>query len=125
MLDGQSHTVIVVLPSAFEPPNLRYLYDVSRTADAPQLWKPFALWNEPSLAQAFGFVSVARLRDGVSEAQAAGELNALQKQIALSSGRLEGLQARIVRLHEQIAARSPTTLLLMFAVAFACSSSAV
>lgn len=118
-LDGQPHTIVGVLPPTFEAPNLKYLYSGPSTAAAPELWKPFGLWGEPALVQMFGFACIARIRSGMSQSQAASELNALQQGIGQRSGRLEGLQARIVPLQEQVVGRSRVNLLLLLAGAFA------
>jgi predicted permease len=77
-LNGISHTIVGVLPANFRFPKL--------LADTPQIFKPFALGDYDSGAQAslgeFNFTVIARLKRGVSPKQALAQINVIEAQIA-------------------------------------------
>jgi hypothetical protein len=78
-IDGTAHQVIGVLPATFHFPKLSALYPLTIVQDRPQIWKPFALYPEELSISGFSFVSIGRLKAGVSPRQAASELDAVQK----------------------------------------------
>jgi len=51
------------MPAGFALPKLRYLVDRPSVADQPQLWTSFALWNDPYLAQMYGFAWILSRAD--------------------------------------------------------------
>jgi len=82
VIERVPHTVVGVMPAGFALPRMRYLYARASVAEQAQMWTPFALWDEPYLAQMYAFVCIARLRAGVAPSQAAAELNVLEREIA-------------------------------------------
>jgi predicted permease len=119
-LDGEPHTIVGVLADGSWLPKLKYLFERPSVADRPQLWKPFALWNEPLLGGMFRFACIARVKPGVSAAQALADLNAIQANIAnqarLSPTAVRGqFRALLVPLQEQIVNRSRSGLELLLA----------
>ena len=79
-IDGVPHQVVGVLPANFRFPKLSDLYPLTIVQDRPQIWKPMALRpDERTLGSRFDFVSLGRLKAGVSASQAASELDALLK----------------------------------------------
>lgn len=77
-LDGSPHTIVGVLPAAFQFPKL--------LAAAPQIFKPFASGSYDSDARAglsdFNFTVIARLKPGVNPKQALAQLNVIEAEIA-------------------------------------------
>lgn len=116
-LNGEPHTIVGVLPRGFAVPKLKYLGDRPSVAGQPQLFTPFAMWDEPFLAQMYSFTCIARLRPGVRVSQAYSELNVLQRRIASSAPQRRDLQVKLIPLHEQIVNRSRSGLQLLFAAA--------
>ena len=101
-------------------PKLKYLSARPSVTERPQLWKPFAFWNRPILGGWFGFACIARVKPGVSAAQALADLNAIQTNIAnqarVSPTAVRGqFRALLVPLQEQIVSRSRTGLQLLLA----------
>ncbi len=78
-IDGVAHQVVGVLPASFHFPKLSDLYPQTIVQDRPQIWKPIALRPQDLTPADFNFVSIGRLKAGVSARQAASELDAVQK----------------------------------------------
>ncbi len=112
-LDGEPHTIVGVLPAEFAPPKLKDLYDRPTVAERQQLWKPFALWDEPILAGWYGFACIARVKPGVSPSQALADLNAAQASLAKDARQRSEFKATLVPLQDQIVSRSRSALQLM------------
>ena len=82
--------------------------------EQPELWKPFALWNEEAtLEHLYAFACIARIRPGVPASQALADLNAVQTDLARQAPQRGQLQARLIPLQEQIVSRSRSSLTLM------------
>ena len=118
LLDGTPYEVIGVMPGGFRVPRTSQLQAVTVTDDYAQLWKPFGLRDsEPDPVGDFDFGCIARLRPGVSPAQAGAELNVIQAGIYKSlpeKFKIEALVS-VVPLQQQIAGRPRETLVLLLA----------
>lgn len=107
LLDGQKYTVIGVLPSWFDYPDKRV-----------QLWVPVRLVVSESDMRNRGnhrFFVTARLKDGVSVAQASSELNGIQQRIhAQFPNEMVGRNAQALSLSENLVrdVKQPLYLLL-------------
>ncbi|HEX5709234.1 MAG TPA: ABC transporter permease [Pyrinomonadaceae bacterium] len=110
LLNGEKHTIVGVMPRGFQFGTL----DMS-------VWTPFTLTPEQLSNRSIHFLEVvARLKPGVTAAQADADLKAITGRIAAAyPDDAEGLSAEVVPLHEQVAGgvRRPLTMLLV-AVAF-------
>ena len=85
-IDGVAHQVVGVLPASFHFPKLSDLYPLTIVQDRPQIWKPIALGPEElTLSGRFDFVSIGRLKAGISARQAASELDAVQKDFSAAN----------------------------------------
>jgi len=116
MLDGHPYEVVGVLPAGFHFPKLNQLFAMTVAEERPQLWKPFAVRDEELEPLGdFNYVCIARLRRGVSPAQALSELNVVQARIAGQTGEKIELRAALVPLQDQITGRSRTGLELLLA----------
>jgi predicted permease len=113
-LDGASYEVIGVLPGNLRFPKLSQLFALSIAEERPEIWKPLALRDSEleSLGD-FDFACIARLKRGISGAQASAELNAVQARITNQMPEKVELKASLVPLREQITGRSRTGLELM------------
>jgi putative ABC transport system permease protein len=117
-LDGEPHTVVGVLAPGFELSNVSRLYPFAVTVDRPDLWTPLGLRPfERTPGQAFNFACIARLKPQISLTQAAGELNALQREIGRRLPGNINLSASVVPLHEQMTGASRGSLELLLATA--------
>jgi len=115
-LDGHPYEVVGVLPAGFHFPKLNQLFAMTVAEERPQLWKPFAVRDEELEPLGdFNYVCIARLRRGVSPAQALSELNVVQARIAGQTGEKIELRAALVPLQDQITGRSRTGLELLLA----------
>ena len=116
MLDGHPYEVVGVLPAGFHFPKLNQLFAMTIAGERPQLWKPFAVRDdELEPLGDFNYVCIARLRRGVSAAQALSELNVVQARIASQLEEKIELRAALVPLQDQITGRSRTGLELLLA----------
>jgi putative ABC transport system permease protein len=111
-LDGQSHTVVGVLPPGFELPGLG-ISDMG----APQLITPLVLdSSDPNHWGNHNSVVLARLRDGVTVARADQEIASLARRLKEEYPEWnQGVGARVRSLHEQVVQGVRTSLLLLFA----------
>ena len=115
-IDGATHTVVGVLPASFHFPKLSDLYPIMIVQDRPQIWKPMALRSdERTLGSHFDFVSLGRLKAGVSASQAASELVAVLKDASAQMPRSLGpdLRSQVLPLQDRIVGRTKTGLELL------------
>ncbi|MBZ5624530.1 MAG: ABC transporter permease [Acidobacteriia bacterium] len=114
--DGGTYEIVGVLPREFRFPKLSQLFAMTIDEEQPEIWKPFALRDSDlSPMGDFNYVSIARLRTGVTRSQALAELNGLQSSIASGFPEKTELRAAIVPLQDQIVGRSRGGLQLMLA----------
>jgi len=111
-LDSKVHTVIGILPEWFEYPDTQQ-----------QIWLPMRAEIDDNDMHSFGshhFSAVARLKDGVSIAQAHKELNALQRRIHDERpGELTGNGATVTAARDELV-RDVKTSLYVLAAAVGC-----
>jgi putative ABC transport system permease protein len=104
-----------VLPASFHFPKLSDLYPHTIVQDRPQIWKPIALRPQELTPADFNFVSIGRLKAGVSAKQAASELDAVQKDFSAQMPKSVGpdLRSQVLPLQDRIVGRANTGLELM------------
>src|SRR5262249_2371366 len=111
-VDGIPHEIVGVLPASFHFPKLSDLYPLTIVQDQPQMWKPLALRPEElAPISDFNFVSLGRLKAGVSSGQAASELDVVQKSLAVDLPKFLGLadlHAHVLPLQDRIIGRART-----------------
>src|SRR5258708_28030362 len=114
-IDGVAHQVVGVLPASFHFPKLSDLYPLTIVQDRPQIWKPIALRPQELTPADFNFVSIGRLKAGVSARQAASELDAVKKDVSAKMPKSAGpdLRSEVVALQDRIVGRAKTGLELM------------
>lgn len=114
LLDGEPYQVIGVLPASFHFPKLSQLFAMEIAEQRPEIWRPFALRpDEMEDLGDFNYACIARLKPGASIAQAQGELNALQAELAKRIPFHVSLSAVMVPLERQITSRVRTGLELI------------
>jgi predicted permease len=118
LLNGEPHTVVGVMPQGFQ----------LRWADVG-VWAPAAFTPEQLADRQTHYLEVvARLRPGVTAAQADADVKAITARIAAAYPEAaEGLSASVVPVREQLAggARRPLTMLLVavgFVLLIACAN---
>jgi predicted permease len=113
-INGVAHEVVGVLPASFHFPALSHLYPITVVQEKPQIWKPLALRPEELRnSRDFNFVSIGRLKAGVSARQAASELDAVQKTFAAQMANGTELRSQVLPLQERIVGRAKTGLTLL------------
>ena len=115
-IGGVAHQAVGVLPASFHFPKLSDLYPLTIVEDRPQIWKPIALLpQELTLGGGFNFVSIGRLKAGVSARQAASELDTIQKDFSAQLPKVLGsaLRSHVLPLQDRIVSRTKTGLELM------------
>jgi putative ABC transport system permease protein len=116
-VDGQSHTVIGVLPVGFNLPKLSHLYGVSVAFDQPELFKPFAAAPEElGLVSAYNNICIARLRTDTSADAARTELDTILASLMRQAPGQPHFGVALMPLRDQITSRSRTALELLFGV---------
>jgi predicted permease len=116
-LDGRPYTVIGVLPASFALPSTELLGSFSGTSHAIEAYVPFG-WTAEQLGEIEGdynYFGVARLKPGVSIAQAASEMNTLQQAIARQTPDHSRLTAIIVGLQQYLTGSSRNSLFMLLA----------
>jgi predicted permease len=114
-LNGESYTVVGVLPPDFRFPKIADLFAMTIYQGRPQVWKPLALTkNEATQSEDFNFVCIARVKEGVSTAAASEEINRIQATIAKQVTGAD-LRAVMLPLDEQITGRSKAGLQILLA----------
>jgi predicted permease len=114
-LDGREFTIVGVLPADF---------DLSfGNFEAGDLYVPVGQWQTPALNNRFaglGFHGIARLKPGVTFAQAQADMNGVSDRLAAAYPQADhGVRANIVPLREYVVGRvQPLLLVLLGAVAF-------
>ncbi len=118
LLNGERHTVVGVMPRDFQ-------FQVASI----NLWVPIALTAEQLADRDLHYLNVvARLKPGVTVAQANADIQAITHRIAAAyPDEAEGLSAAVVPLHEQLAGnmRHPLLMLLVavgFVLLIACAN---
>jgi len=118
LLNGERHTVVGVMPRDFQ-------FQVASI----NLWVPIALTAEQLADRDLHYLNVvARLKPGVTVAQANADIQAITHRIAAAyPDEAEGLSAAVVPLHEQLAGnmRRPLLMLLVavgFVLLIACAN---
>jgi len=114
MLDGIPFQVVGVLPASFRyPKNFGPLAEFPTRVD---YFKPLGLdaakWSPFG---DFDFAAIARLRPGISPAQALAELNVVQANIAKSGNVGLTLRAQLIPLENEVIGAARTGLLLLLA----------
>jgi predicted permease len=113
-LDGRQYSVIGILPPEFTLPDARAFSGTDQQIEA---FVPFG-WTSDQLQQIEGdhdYFAVARMRAGVSVAQASAELNALERQIGQQTPDKENLTTTLIPFQEYLVGSSRRVLLLLLA----------
>jgi putative ABC transport system permease protein len=128
-LDGSSFEIIGVMPKEFSFPRGMGINPELGLDDDLSLWTPLALPPGEDTSRANHFIAtVARLKDGVSLAQAQSQLTAIERQIAQQNpGQGKDWNATVNTLHEQMVGKSRRTILLLlgavgFVLLIACAN---
>jgi predicted permease len=113
-LDGEPHVVVGVLPASFHFPKA-----IASNTFGPRIdfFKPLGgpRFYEQDLIGEFDFVAIARLKDGVTPAQALSELNVVQAGIAKQANENEDLSAVLLPLEPEIVGPARKGLILLLA----------
>lgn len=113
MLNGQSYSIVGVLPSEFRYPQIGHLTDI-KTAKPPELFSPLTSKFAYGWGGDFDYSVAGRLKRGITASQALTELNVLQQNIVDSHAKgLKGLTATIDSATEQVIGSARTGLILL------------
>jgi predicted permease len=111
-LDSRPFTVTGVMPPGTEHPGNEY--NGVAHGETVDLWWPFVFRGDPNQRGSHYLEAIGRLKKGVSAAQAQAEMNALMAQIRHEHpGALEGWQAIVVPLYQEIVGPSERLLLVL------------
>jgi putative ABC transport system permease protein len=116
-LDGRPYTVIGVLPASFTLPSTELLGSFRGTSHAIEAFVPFG-WTADQLSEIEGdhnYFGIARLKPGVSLAQATAELNTLQHAISRQAPNHTDFSATIIGLQQYLTGSSRNSLLMLLA----------
>ncbi|MGH9392535.1 MAG: ADOP family duplicated permease [Terriglobales bacterium] len=115
-LDGQPYAVVGVLPPGFDFPSGATQPAIFAFARRPQIWVPLAALPGPlTRGESSELSLLARLRDGASQAQAQGELDAYRHQLEARTPAARGwyaARAQPIEVQAVSALRGPLWLLL-------------
>lgn len=115
-LDGEAYTVVGVMPSGFE----LFVKQGSLTGERAQLWVPIAFTAQSRIPRGRYMTAVARLKPGVTLAQAQAQMDALALQLQQEFKDFDtGWGVSLLPLHNQFSGELRRPLLVLFgAVAF-------
>ena len=116
-LNGLAYSVVGVMPPGFAFPQANEMPPIFTFPRQPQVWVPIALNRGPMIpAESSELAAVARLRAGVSVAQAQDEMNVMAKDLERQYPRAKGwFNAKVTPLSSQIAGEAGRPLLLTLA----------
>jgi predicted permease len=113
-LNSEPYEIVGVLPP-FPFPKVSELFPmIIATTSSPQIWKPLGATPGELAGTGFNFACLARLKPGVSIAQAVSALNTLQETLPQPAPGLKA-SANAVPLIDQVAGRVRSGLTLMWA----------
>jgi putative ABC transport system permease protein len=105
MLNSRARTVVGVMPPGFRFP------------DSAELWAPVALTTKTFTRNDHGLLSIARLRDGVTVAEAQAEMNNIAARIEQQNPVTnEGLGVKVKSLHDTLTGDYRQALLILLGV---------
>jgi putative ABC transport system permease protein len=117
-LNGQPFEVIGVLPPAARIPSEDELSPLSRSRVEADLWKPFAIADSDlNIMAEFNYGCVARLKPGVSRAQAATDIDAIQAGMVKNLPEKTELRVLISPLQDAMTGGARQSLTLLLAAA--------
>jgi predicted permease len=113
-LNSEPYEIVGVLPP-FPFPKVSELFPmIIATTSSPQIWKPLGATPGELAGTGFNFACLARLKPGVSIAQAVSALNTLQETLPQPAPGLKA-SANVVHLVDQVAGRVRSGVTLMWA----------
>lgn len=102
-LDGQSYTVIGVMPKGFEFPQGATMPPGLQFPAKPELWTPIAFNNERLRDRSnFSLAAIGRLKSGVSLQQARADMSGIAEKIDQQFRRSSGFDTTLVEMREQV-----------------------
>lgn len=102
-LDGQSYTVIGVMPEGFEFPQGATMPAGLQFPPKPEVWTPIAFDNQRLRDRSnFSLAAIGRLKPGVSLEQARADMNGIAERIDQQFRRSSGFGTTLVEMREQI-----------------------
>jgi predicted permease len=112
VLDSQPFTIVGVMPPGAEHPGNEY-HGVAQ-GETVDLWWPFTFEGDPSQRGSHYLEVIGRLKRGIAAPKAQAEMNALIAQIGREHpGALEGWQALVVPLFQEVVGPSRRLLLVL------------
>jgi putative ABC transport system permease protein len=103
MLDGRSYTIIGVMPKGFQFPRVEDLPSYFQASAQSDLWTPIGLTGEQFANRGSHNESViARLKPGITVAQAQSEIDAITSRVAQQYPESRGWGAKVVPMKEQL-----------------------
>ncbi len=111
VLDHESYTVVGVMPPGVQHPG--NMYHAVAYGDTVDIWTPFT-FDRPKDRGSHYLDGIARLRRGVTVAQAQSQMNAAMRQIERENGQSEsGWNVIVIPLEKEIAGRSERLLFVL------------
>lgn len=116
VMNAVSYVVVGVMPRGVEHPG--NMYHSVAYGDTVDVWTPFSSYGDPRYRGAHFLDGIARLRPGVSLAEAQTEMNAGMRQLAREHpGFDNGWSVLVYRLDREIVGRSERLLLVLLGAA--------
>ena len=112
VLNAVPYTIVGVMPARFEHPG--NMYHAVAYGDPVDVWTPFTSFGNPNDRGGHFLDGIARLRPGVTAAQAQGEMNAAMQQLAREHPDGDtGWNVLVIPLKKEIVGRSERLLMVL------------
>ena len=119
-LDGSAYTVVGILPASFDFPTQKELNPIEGTTPKAEIFVPEVFEKEDlAVDSGFGFATIARLKPGVSQAQATAELNVILNREFGAMPPISRPQTIMMPLRDMIVRSSKRGLWMLFAAVLA------
>jgi putative ABC transport system permease protein len=118
LLNGRSFSVVGIMPASFEFPLPLFNVQGGQFAERADIWKPIAFTEDQMKSRGWrGYGIVARLRPGISRAQAQAEIDTLvagwKQQFADNYGTDSGFAGKLYALQDQVVGGMRNGLLIL------------
>ena len=110
-LDREPYTIVGVVPAGTESPGNEY--HALSSGETVDVWRAFSFQGDPNQRGSHYLEGIARMKEGVTAAQAQAEINSVMAQMAREHGGDRGWAVLVVPLYTEIVGASQRMLMVL------------